>query len=144
MLADEHPRWARSLQSIGGSAVFILYFDDVDTVFNRAVAAGAKVLRRCRTNSTATAPAIADPLATLTIATHKEDLSPRRFKRVQRRCTGNKIRSRFIEGVIQTPPEVGGRVDSRFATEGTGRPKALPSPRTLHSWSVLVGFAAQT
>ncbi len=47
MLADEHPEiGARSPESYGGSPVTImLYVEDVDAVFNRAVAAGAKVER---------------------------------------------------------------------------------------------------
>src|SRR6202790_3607022 len=45
MLADESPeRGIRSPQSLGGSPVGImLYVPDVDTVFNRSVAAGAAV-----------------------------------------------------------------------------------------------------
>lgn len=47
MLADEFPgRGIRGPKTIGGSPVSILlYLEDVDTVFNRAVAAGAKVAR---------------------------------------------------------------------------------------------------
>jgi PhnB protein len=47
MLADEFPEMGvRSPQSIGGSPVGIhVYVEDVDAVINRAVAAGAKVLR---------------------------------------------------------------------------------------------------
>jgi len=44
MLSDEMPGWSRSPQSLGGTPVNIfLYVKDVDGVFNRAVAAGAKV-----------------------------------------------------------------------------------------------------
>jgi len=47
MLADEYPEiGAKSPETLGGSPVSILlYVEDVDAVFNRAVAAGAKVLR---------------------------------------------------------------------------------------------------
>ena len=47
MLSDEFPDWgALSPQSIGGTASSLnLYVDDVDTVFNQAVAAGATVMR---------------------------------------------------------------------------------------------------
>lgn len=47
MLSDEAPDWgALSPQTIGGSATTLnLYVDDVDTVFNQAVAAGASVAR---------------------------------------------------------------------------------------------------
>ena len=44
MLSDEMPGWSRSPQSLGGTPVNIfLYVKDVDGVFNRAVAARAKV-----------------------------------------------------------------------------------------------------
>ena len=44
MLCDEMPGWSRSPQSLGGTAVNIfLYVRDVDQVFSRAVAEGAKV-----------------------------------------------------------------------------------------------------
>ena len=44
MLSDEMQGWSRSPQSLGGTAVNIfLYVKDVDEVFNRAVAEGAKV-----------------------------------------------------------------------------------------------------
>ncbi len=85
MLADEHPEMgARSPQSIGGSAVFILlYFEDVDAVFNRAVAAGAKALRPVQDQFYGDrSGTIADPFGhTWTIATHKEDLSPEEIQR---------------------------------------------------------------
>ena len=47
MLADEHPDiQALSPKTIGGSPVLIhLYVDDVDTAVERAVAAGAKLVR---------------------------------------------------------------------------------------------------
>jgi len=47
MLADEHPEiGALGPPTIGGSPVsFYLYVEDVDAMFARAVAAGAKVLR---------------------------------------------------------------------------------------------------
>jgi PhnB protein len=47
MIADENlDMGARSPQTTGGSPVMILlYLEDVDKVFNQAVAAGAKVLR---------------------------------------------------------------------------------------------------
>src|SRR4051812_30529776 len=47
MLADEHPDMGyKSPQSLGGSAVSILlYLDEVDTRFQRAIAAGGQVLR---------------------------------------------------------------------------------------------------
>lgn len=80
MLCDECPEWnALSPQTIGGTAVSImLYVEDVDTVVNRAVAAGAKLLMpvadqfwgdRCGT--------VADPFGhKWSVATHTEDVSP--------------------------------------------------------------------
>ena len=85
MLADEHPEMgARSPQSIGGSSVSILlYFEDVDAVFNRAVVAGAKVLRPVQDQFYGDRSGIiADPFGhTWTVATHKEDLSPEEIQR---------------------------------------------------------------
>jgi PhnB protein len=78
MLADEFPEMdARSPESLGGSPVTImLYVEDVDRVFNQAVAAGAKVQRPVanqfygdRTGG------ITDPFGhTWYIATHVEDV----------------------------------------------------------------------
>lgn len=80
MLCDECPDWnALSPQTIGGTAVSImLYVEDADTVVNRAVEAGAKLLMpvadqfwgdRCGT--------VTDPFGhKWTVATHTEDVSP--------------------------------------------------------------------
>ncbi len=85
MLADEFPEiGARSPESYGGSPVTImLYVEDVDAVFNRAVAAGAKVERPVanqfygdRTGG------IIDPFGhKWYLATHVEDLSPEEMQR---------------------------------------------------------------
>jgi PhnB protein len=85
MLADENPQMgARSPQTIGGSAVsLLLYVEDVDKVFNRAVKEGATVERPVadqfygdRTGG------VKDPFGHLWyIATHKEDVSPEEMKR---------------------------------------------------------------
>ena len=85
MLSDENKeRGQLSPESIGGSACSImLYADDVDQVFNRAVAAGAKAEMP---------PAdmfwgdrmgnIVDPFGhKWAIATHKEDVSPEEMKK---------------------------------------------------------------
>ena len=79
MLADEVPAMGhRSPHSLGGSPVSILlYVEDVDAVFDQAVAAGAKVARPVadqfygdRTGG------IEDPFGyRWFIATHKEDLT---------------------------------------------------------------------
>lgn len=88
MLADEYPDMgARSAKAIGGSPVTLsLYVEDVDKVFNQAVAAGAK----------ATMPVsdmfwgdrygkLEDPFGhSWAVATHKEDVKPEEImKRAQ-------------------------------------------------------------
>ena len=85
MLADEFPEiGARSPESYGGSPVtLMLYVEDVDAVFNRAVAAGAKVDRPVanqfygdRTGG------IIDPFGhKWYLATHVEDVSPEELLR---------------------------------------------------------------
>lgn len=85
MLADEFPEMgARSPQSLGGSPVSIyLYVEDVDTVFGRAIAAGATLVKPVqdqfygdRTGS------FTDPFGhSWHIATHTEDLSPDELKK---------------------------------------------------------------
>jgi PhnB protein len=80
MLADEHPAMGyRGPKAFGGSAVGIhLYVEDVDTVFNRAVAAGATVKRAVQDQFYGDrSGTLEDPFGhTWHIATHKEDLTP--------------------------------------------------------------------
>ena len=80
MLADEFPEMdARGPQAIGGTPVSImLYVGDVDTVFNRAIAAGGKVKQPVQDKFYGDRSGnLADPFGHVwTIATHKEDLSP--------------------------------------------------------------------
>ena len=85
MLADEHPQMGyRSPASLGGSSVSILlYIENVDAVFERAVKAGAKVMRPLANqfygDRTGT---VEDPFGHLwTIATHIEDVAPEEMKR---------------------------------------------------------------
>ena len=85
MLADEVPEMGfRSPESFGGSPVSILlYVEEVDAVFNQAVAAGAKVQRPVadqfygdRTGG------VTDPFGHIWyIATHKEDVSPEEMRK---------------------------------------------------------------
>jgi PhnB protein len=85
MLADEFPEMnARSPRSFGGSPVSIfLYVDDVDSIFTKAVDAGAKVQRPLadqfygdRTGG------VEDPFGHVWyIATHVEDVSPEEMKK---------------------------------------------------------------
>jgi len=83
MLSEEMPGHTRSPQSLGGTAVNIyLYVKDVDEVFNRAVAAGAKI----------TVPLndmfwgdrhgqVTDPFGhSWALATHKEDVPPQELR----------------------------------------------------------------
>jgi PhnB protein len=85
MLADEHPEiGVFSPQSLGGSAVHLhLYVDDVDTVFRRAVAAGAKVVRPLADQFYGDRSGkLADPFGHVWfVATHKEDVSPEEMRR---------------------------------------------------------------
>jgi len=85
MLADEFPEMkALSPETIGGSPITImLYVEDVDAVFNKAVAAGAKVDRPLadqfygdRTG------ALTDPFGhKWYVATHIEDVSDEEIKK---------------------------------------------------------------
>ena len=85
MLADEAPGMGhRSPESLGGSPVSILlYVEDVDAVFNQAVAAGAKVQRPVadqfygdRTGG------VTDPFGHVWyVATHMEDVSPEEMRK---------------------------------------------------------------
>jgi PhnB protein len=79
MLADEYPDMGhRGPQSIGGSAVSLLvYVEDVDSQFRRAVEAGAKVRQDLKDQFYGDrSGTIEDPFGHIwTIATHKEDLS---------------------------------------------------------------------
>ncbi len=79
MLADEHPEMdARSPQSLGGSPVgILLYVEDVDALANRAIAAGAQVLRPVTDQFYGDrSGTFSDPFGhKWTIATHKEDVS---------------------------------------------------------------------
>jgi PhnB protein len=85
LLADEFPEMgARGPQSLGGSPVSILlYVEDVDALFSRAVAAGAKVLRPVQDQFYGDrSGGVTDPFGHLWyIATHKEDVSPEELKK---------------------------------------------------------------
>ena len=85
MLADEHPEMgARSPQSIGGSPVsLMLYIEDVDAVFARALGAGAKQLKPVEDKFYGDrSGTLSDPFGhTWTVSTHKEDVPPEEMKR---------------------------------------------------------------
>lgn len=85
MLADEHPdRGYRSPQSLGGSGSGImLYLEDVDRVFTRAVNAGAKVLEPVKDQFYGDrSGTLADPFGHWwTISTHVEDVPQEEMER---------------------------------------------------------------
>ena len=85
MLADEHPEIrALSPKTIGGSPISIhLYVDDVDSMVERAVAAGAKLIRPVADQFYGErVGGIEDPFGyRWFIATHKEDLSMDEIRR---------------------------------------------------------------
>jgi PhnB protein len=80
MLSDEYPEMGlRSPRAIGGSPVTIsVYVEDVDAVFNRAVAAGAKSLRAVENQFYGDRSGqFEDPFGhRWSVATHVEDVSP--------------------------------------------------------------------
>jgi PhnB protein len=85
MLADEHPAMGyRGPRSLGGSSVSILlYLEDVDSVFERALKAGAKaqrpVVNQFYGDRSGT---LEDPFGHVwTVATHVEDVAPEEMKR---------------------------------------------------------------
>lgn len=85
MLADESPEHGhRSPKTLGGSPVgILLYVDDCDAVFNRAVAAGATVFRPLADQFYGDrSGCLTDPFGhQWTVSTHKEDVPPDEMKR---------------------------------------------------------------
>ena len=85
MLADEHPAMgAKSAKSYGGSPIGIcLYVEDVDAWFDRAVTAGATVVRPVKDQFYGDrSGTLTDPFGLQwTIATHKEDVSSEEMRR---------------------------------------------------------------
>lgn len=78
MLTEEMPQHdVKSPEAFGGTPVFILiYVEDVDAVFAKAIAAGAKVVRPVQDQFYGDrAGTLADPFGHMwTLATHKEDV----------------------------------------------------------------------
>jgi PhnB protein len=85
MLADEFPEMgARSPQTIGGTPVGLaLYVENVDAQFERAVAAGAKVLRPLQDQFYGDrSGTLKDPFGhQWTLASHIEDVTPEEITR---------------------------------------------------------------
>ncbi len=92
MLADEHPEMGyRSPQTVGGSGTGImLYVDDVDAVFSRAVDAGARTHQAVKDQFYGDrSGAVIDPFGHWwTIATHVEDVSPEEMQRRMQASVG--------------------------------------------------------
>jgi PhnB protein len=93
MLADEAPDIGyRSPLSLGGSGTGImLYVEDVDTVFNLAVEAGAKVHQTVKDQFYGDrSGALIDPFGHMwTIATHVEDVPPEEMQRRMKASMGS-------------------------------------------------------
>jgi PhnB protein len=85
MLADENlAMGARSPRTLGGSPISIMvYVEDSDATFNKAVAAGAKVVRPLMDQFYGDRSGIVeDPFGhTWSISTHKEDVPPEEMKK---------------------------------------------------------------
>jgi PhnB protein len=85
MLADEHPEvGALSPKSVGGTPVTLsLYVEDVDSVFEKATAAGARSLRDVRDEFYGDRTGqFEDPFGhRWSVATHVEDVSPEEMAR---------------------------------------------------------------
>jgi PhnB protein len=80
MFADEHPDFGnKSPKTLGGvSGGFMIYTEDADAMFAKAVAAGATVFRPLADQFYGDrSGTVTDPFGHVwTIATHKEDLTP--------------------------------------------------------------------
>ncbi len=85
MLADEAPQMGyRSPQSLGGSGTgLMLYVDDVDTVFERAIAAGATAHQEVKDQFYGDrSGSLIDPFGHVwTVSTHVEDVEPAEMQR---------------------------------------------------------------
>lgn len=85
MLADEYPEMGfRSPQSLGGAGVSLMvYLDDVDVVFDRAIGAGARELQPVKDQFYGDrSGTLQDPFGHLwTIATHMEDVPAEEMER---------------------------------------------------------------
>lgn len=88
MLADEHPEIGyRAPTALGGTPVSLcLYVDDVDVLFQQAVAAGGTVQRPVQDQFYGDrSGTLTDPFGHVwTISTHKEDLTPEEIDRRMR------------------------------------------------------------
>lgn len=85
MLSDESPAWGgKSPETLGGTPVHLMiYVEDVDTVFNRALAAGGKETKALQDQFYGDrSGTLTDPFGhSWTVATHKEDVAPEEMQR---------------------------------------------------------------
>lgn len=85
MLADENPAWgAKSAKALGGSPVHLMiYVEDCDAVFARALAAGASQVQPLTDQFYGDrSGTVRDPFGfQWTVATHKEDVAPDEMQR---------------------------------------------------------------
>ena len=85
MLADESPQMGhKSPQTIGGSGTgLMLYVNDVDDTFQRAVSGGGKIVQAVKNQFYGDrSGTVADPFGHhWTIATHVEDVAPEEMQR---------------------------------------------------------------
>jgi PhnB protein len=92
MLSDEFPEeGVKSPMSLGGSPITMsVYVEDVDAVFERAVAAGAKPLRAVEDQFYGDRSGqFEDPFGhRWSVATHVEDVSPEEMQRRAREAMG--------------------------------------------------------
>jgi PhnB protein len=104
MLADEHPDLGyRGPRSMGGSSVSILlYVDDVDTIFDRALSAGATVQRPIANQFYGDRSGkLEDPFGHVwSIATHVEDVPP---EEIRRRADAAMRSSATSDALIKAP-----------------------------------------
>ena len=85
MLADEHPEMGnKSPVTLGGSPVGIMiYVDDVDQIYNQAIAAGGKEIKPLQDQFYGDrSGTLIDPFGHIwTVATHTEDVTPEEIDR---------------------------------------------------------------
>jgi len=84
MIAEENPQFNKSPATLKGTSVILMvYFEDVDRVFNQAVSAGAKVIFPLKDQFYGDRSGrVEDPFGHMwMLATHKEDLSADEMQR---------------------------------------------------------------